>query len=161
MEYLSNQYDGILHTPDLSLVEEVNLQDGTEVVQVKSSRTLINEKYDRARANGQVISLGSTTTRSSIQSTFTSISSTVSAMRSKRTEREVTIKKNSAMISYEATRMVLTTNSDGLKVYVVAPGESSNSRKVKVSMHPFAQGKCVNQIIAIGRLLISTNIFLS
>lgn len=109
MEYLSKQYNGILHTPDLSLVEEeVNLEEniGTEVIpiKVKSSRTLINEKYDRARANNQVISLGSTTTRSSIQSTFNSISSTVSAMRSKPTERKVTIKETSVMISYEATR---------------------------------------------------------
>lgn len=147
MEYLSHRFNGTLHNPDLSMDEVIDTHNDEEVeivpMQVKSSRTIIREKYDKAKASGEVISLlGATTTRSSIQSTFNSISATVTAMRgSKRTEREVSIRENSAMISYEATRMVLSSDSSGVKIFNIAPGEAPNSRRIQLSMHPFAQGK--------------------
>jgi hypothetical protein len=131
MKYLSTRFDGTLHNPDMSLEGEDNDNDGIEVIpmEVKSNRTLLREKYEKAKANGQVISLTkATTTRSSIQSTFSSISATVTAMRAtSRTEREVVIKSNSAMIRYEATRMVLS-DLNGTKTFVIAPGETSNER---------------------------------
>jgi hypothetical protein len=132
MKYLSTHFEDTLHNPDLSLDGEESDDEGIGVIpmEVKSSRTILREKYHRAKANGQVISLtaGATTTRSSIQSTFSSISATVTAMRVKsRSEREVVIKSTSAMISYEATRMVLS-DANGHKSFVIAPGEASNER---------------------------------
>ena len=111
-------------------------------MKVKSQETLIREKYNRALASGNVHSIPSTTVRrsTSLRSTFSSISSTVSAMRhnsARLSERRVTLKDESVMITYNATRMVLVDSSESFKV---APGESSNERKVKVSLHPFAQG---------------------
>ena len=134
MEYLSKKYSGTLHNPNLSMEDEEDVDnDNMEVLpmEVKSSRTLLREKYDRAKESGQVISLlGATTTRtrSSIQSTFSSISATVTAMRgTKRAEREVIIKPSSAMITYLATRMILQDSKDS-KSFVIAPGEASNER---------------------------------
>jgi hypothetical protein len=130
MKYLSTRFDGTLHNPDMSLEGEDNDNDGIEVIpmEVKSNRTLLREKYEKAKANGQVISLTKVVPRSSIQSTFSSISATVTAMRAtSRTEREVVIKSNSAMIRYEATRMVLS-DLNGTKTFVIAPGETSNER---------------------------------
>lgn len=149
LEYLSSQYNGMLHNPDLSLDD-----NDLEVVpmQVKSSRTVMREKYEAAQAANEVISITGTTigTRSSIRSTFSSISATVTAMRgTKRTERSVIIVPDSAMISYDATRMTLTEDSNGDIVFATAPGETSNSRTVQLSMHPFAQGKESNIILMI------------
>ena len=118
-----------------------------EVVEmkVKSADTLIRERRERAQAAGNVVSLTSASTNAStsIRSTFSSISATVTAMRSSNKrleERKVTIKTESAMISYNATRMVLTTDSNGVDKFAVAPGEASNARTISVSMSPFAQG---------------------
>lgn len=110
-------------------------------MKVKSASTLIRERHERARAAGDIVSL-STTTASSIRSTFSSISATVTAMRSgtKLQERKVTIKSESVMITYEATRMVLTSDTNGVEKFTMAPGESANERKISVSMNPFAQG---------------------
>lgn len=136
MEYLSKKFSGTLHNPNLCLdddEEDDEDDDGIEVVplEVKSSRTLIREKYDRAKISGQVISLlaaTTTQTRSSIQSTFSSISATVAAMRgTNRAEREVVIKPTSAMITYQATRMILQDNAESIS-FVIAPGETSNER---------------------------------
>ena len=140
LEYLSKQYHGMLHNPDLSL-DDTDLE--VVPMKVKSDRTVIREKFAVAQAAGQVISLTGTTTgtRSSIQSTFSSISATVTAMRATtRTERSVLIQASSAMISYDATRMVLTQDAHGDIVFSIAQGETSNSRRVQLSMHPFAQG---------------------
>lgn len=147
MEYLSSRYKGTFHNPDLSLDDDnLSTDEGIEVIpmKVKSSRTLIREKYEHAKNAGQIISVGATTTRSSsIQSTFSSISATFTGMRSEKPrERDVIIRAESAMITYEATRMILTSDADGNKSFVVAPGETANERKIQVSMHPFAQGKC-------------------
>ena len=111
---------------------------------VKSQETLIRERHNRALAAGQVFSVANTTTSagSSMRSTFQSISSSVTAMRGggnrKLQERQgVMLKETSPMITYRATRMVW--NADNEK-FVVPSGETPNERKVKVSLHPFAQG---------------------
>ena len=44
------------------------------------------------------------------------------------------------MISYNATRMVLTSDINGVDKFTVAPGDRVNARKVSVSMNPFSQG---------------------
>lgn len=117
-----------------------------EVVEmkVKSAETLIRERRNKAKAAGQIISLtsASTTNASSIRSTFSSISATVTSMRSstKPQERKVAIKSESVMITYEATRMVLTTDNNGVDKFAIAPGEKANERRISVSMNPFAQG---------------------
>jgi len=81
---------------------------------------------------------------SSMRNTFRSISSSVTAMRggggtsSRLSERRgVVLQQNSAMITYDATRMVLDDTNDK---FVVPPNETSNGRRVKVSLNPFAQG---------------------
>ena len=84
----------------------------------------------------------SQTTSTSIQSTFDSISESVSVMRASgiRKERQVTVMANSPYVSFEATRMVLMKDSNGEKSFSIPAGEISNGRRVQVSMHPFAQG---------------------
>ena len=108
-------------------------EDGVIEMGVKSRETVIREKYNRALADGKVMSL---------VSTFNSISATVTSMRdgassSRRPkEREIEIRENSAMISYEAKRMVMV----GDDKFSVAAKEGPNGRRIAVSMHPFAQG---------------------
>ena len=122
--------------------------DEEEVIEmkVKSQDTVIRENFNRALATGNVYTIPSTTLAAgarrstSLRSTFSSISSSVTAMRNggaKLAERRVTLKDQSAMIAYKATRMVLDKASDGFKI---APGETSNGRKILVSLNPFAQG---------------------
>jgi len=103
---------------------------------------LLRDRHARAIAAGQVYSVLNTATSggSSMRSTFLSISSSVTAMRgsSKLQERQgVVFKDKSPMATYEATRMVLDDNQEKM---VVPANEKSNGRKVKVSLHPFAQG---------------------
>ena len=112
-------------------------------MRIKSSSTILREKYGAARDAGQVISLTSATTAksSSIRSTFDSISQSVTAMRNaKRQERAVIVQDTSPWISFDATKMVLMKDSAGNKHIGIPAGETPNSRKVQVSMHPFAQG---------------------
>ncbi|KAL3778288.1 hypothetical protein ACHAWO_006856 [Cyclotella atomus] len=109
MKYLSTHFEDTLHNPDLSLDGEESDDEGIGVIPME------------------------------VKSSRT-ILPTVTAMRAKsRSEREVVIKSTSAMISYEATRMVLS-DANGHKSFVIAPGEASNERKIQVYMHPFAQG---------------------
>ena len=127
---------------------ETKSEDADEVVElkVKSNNTVIAEKYAKAKAAGEVVSLTSATTSqttsTSIRSTFDSISESVSVMRSSgiRKERQVTVMANSPYVSFEATRMVLMKDSNGEKTFSIPAGETSNGRRVQVSMHPFAQG---------------------
>jgi len=161
LKYLAEHYNGTFHNPDLALDDvavapqpcapghstQDNDGDSEEEVlemKVKSAATLIRERRERARAAGDILSLTNTSTNaSSIRSTFSSISATVTAMRSgtkQLQERQVIIKSESAMISYESTRMVLITDANGIDKFTVAIGERANERKVSVSMHPFAQG---------------------
>lgn len=133
MDYLGKHFNGTVHSPNLSLDEA---EDDIKMVQVKSSRTLLREKYERAKDRGQVISLGATTTRTrstSMQSTFSSISASVTAMRTKagRSERIVTIRAKSPFIGYDATRMTLTKDGDGNTTFTSARGETSNARYVR------------------------------
>lgn len=145
----NSNYDAERKTDDYNAETKTD-----EVVELgaKSNSTVIAENYAKAKAAGQVISLTSATTSqttsTSIRSTFDSISDSVSVMRSstKRKEREVTVQENSAMITYMATRMVLTKDSNGEKTFTTVPGETPNSRAVQVSMHPFAQGKSTAQM---------------
>lgn len=111
-------------------------------MKVKSQATLIRERKQRARAAGEVVALTNTSTAaSSMRSTFSSISATVTAQRSgPLKERAVRIQQNSAMISYQATRLVLKTDGNGVDKFVIAQGESANARRISVSMNPFAQG---------------------
>jgi len=113
---------------------------------VKSQETVLQEKHNKALAAGQVYSVMNTTTAndggsSSMRTTFRSISSSVTAMRggcSRLLERQgVIIKQESLMISYDATRMIMDKKNEKI---LVPPGETPNERKVKVSLHPFAQG---------------------
>ena len=114
---------------------------------VKSRNTLIREKFNRARAAGNIVSLTNTTTSerssSSMRSTFQSISSVVTAMRQGGTrrlqERRVVLVQNSPMMEFLATRMVLVLDAEREKI-AVASGEQADGRRVRVSMHPFAQG---------------------
>jgi len=153
--YLASRYNGTFHNPVLMLdsvvgalpqSEEIESDDSDDVqiMQVKSQATVLRERRQAARAAGEIVSLTKTMTQTStIRSTFSSISATVTAMRSTKTklqERAVTIKSESAMIGYEATRMVLTSDASGVRKFTVAPGESANERRIKVSMCPFAQG---------------------
>lgn len=113
-------------------------------MKVKSSSTIIREKYENARAAGKIISLTASTSMqsSSIRSTFDSISDSVTAMRTaRRQERPVIVQADSAMISYEATRMVLVKGASGNKTFAISSGETPNGRRVQISMHPFAQGE--------------------
>jgi hypothetical protein len=169
MEYLAKRYEGTLHNPDLTLDEDDTItravprqalthiiaapppdsstntdQDDVIEIKSKSSSTIIREKYENARAAGKIISLtGSTSTQSSsIRSTFDSISDSVTAMRTaRRQERAVIVQEDSAMISYEATRMVLVKDTNGNKTFSISSGEAPNGRRVQISMHPFAQGE--------------------
>ena len=114
-----------------------------EIVKVKSQATVVREQHQRAKIADKVVSLTHMSTKtSSIRSTFSSISATVTAMRSdyKLQERAVTIKRESAMISCQATRMILSSDSSGVDKLTVAPGENANERRIKVSINPFAQG---------------------
>jgi len=113
-------------------------------MKVKSHDTLIREKYNAAVRAGNVHSLTSTTTAvpesSSMRSTFSSISSSITAMRSgngRLQERRVMLAAQSAMISYDATLMVLDAGHDKFKN---AKGENNSQRNIQLSMHPFAQG---------------------
>ena len=161
LDYLAKRYNGTLHSPDLTLDDDVFVpqvaptwqreadHSGTEdeviEIKVKSEETLINEQYKRAQIAGNVVSLTSmTTSASSIRSTFNSISATVTALRhgpsSKLQERNVSVKSESPMISYKATRMILTSDSNGTDKFSIARNEGANGRKIDVSIHPFAQG---------------------
>ncbi|KAL7534245.1 hypothetical protein ACHAXR_006685 [Thalassiosira sp. AJA248-18] len=152
LTYLASRYNGTFHNPDLALDDSTNVlivptstatdNNGCEndilEVQVKSATIVRRERYDGARGSNEVISL---TNATSLGSTFSSISATVTAMRSgtKLLERQVIIKKESVMISYKATRMVLVTDN-GIDKCIVAPGEGANERRIELSMNPFAQG---------------------
>lgn len=142
---VASNYDAVTK-PD---VYDAETKDDDDIVElkIKSNNTVIAENYAQAKAAGQVISLTSgtysQTTVTSIRSTFDSVSDSLTAMRSsvKRKEREVTVQASSLMVSFDATRMVLTRDSNGEKIFVTAPGEVPDGRRVQVSMHPFAQGK--------------------
>ena len=114
-------------------------RDSVLEVRVRSQDTRLRENYQQALVQGKVISLTSATRNSSMRSTFQSISSSVTALRTGTNlkERHVKIEEQSTMIQFPATRMVL--NADFDKVNVAA-GETSNGRIVQVSVHPFAQG---------------------
>jgi hypothetical protein len=121
------------------------IADEVVALKVKSNNTVIAENYAKAKAAGQVISLTSATTQTtstSIRSTFDSISESVSVMRSsaRRKEREVNVQATSDWVTYDATRLVMTKDANGDKVFSVPPSETANGRRVQVSMHPFAQG---------------------
>lgn len=157
LKYFSQKFGGDLHTPALTMDDPPPLQNAASVIviddeddegdeilemQVKSNTTLLQERYKRAVASGNVHSIQSTAVSSSMRSTFQSISSTVTSMRnsSARVERQIVLedpRRLSPMIKYEATLMVL--DKDHEK-FVMASGERSNGRIVKIAMHPFAQG---------------------
>ena len=100
--------------------------DEVEVVNVRSADTVRRER----RKASDIVSLTNGST--SIRSTFSSISATVTALRSgtKLQERKVAIKAESVMITYEATRMQLTTDINGVDKFSLAPGEKPNERKI-------------------------------
>lgn len=162
LTYLSRRFKATFHQPELSMNDESiplpvsigttnsdhddnnNNNDEILEVMVKSEATLIREGYNRAKAAGAVLSLTNTTTSngSSMRSTFQSISSSVTAMRtshtsSKRSERQICLSNNSVMIAYKATRMVLDVKTGKIRA---PPGEKTNDREVRVSLNPFAQG---------------------
>ena len=150
LKYLARRYNGTFHNPDLTLDDDTAAQrphgrntnnhaddDEVQVVNVRSADTVRRERRI------DVVSLTQATNGStSIRSTFSSISATVTALRSgtKLQERKVAIKAESVMITYEATRMHLTTDINGVDKFSLAPGEKPNERKITVSMNPFAQG---------------------
>ena len=158
LKYLAERYKGNFHEPDLDMNDDLVVNETVipnaggvtgsdndeEVVElvVKSQDTLLRERHARAIADGQVCSVLNTTTAggSSMRSTFRSISSSVTAMRgaSRLQERQgVVFKASSAMVAYNATRMVLDNRTER---FSVPSNEKLNGRQVKVSLHPFAQG---------------------
>ena len=121
-------------------------------MKVKSRETVIREKFNRAKASGNVHSIHDTATAaassSSIRATFRSISSIVTSMRDHKSsdsapcrERQVVLEdgrgKLSPMMKFEATWMELDNKHKG---FVVSAHEKINGRLVKIAMHPFAQG---------------------
>ena len=147
MRYLADRYNGTFHNPHLAL-DEHSVDAGSDeeeevvMVQVKSAATIYREGFARARDAGEVLSLTSMTAQTSIRSSFNSISATVTSFRSgqNRQERRVTVASSSALVSHEATRMVLVTDSCGNDKFVLAPGERPNERRIKLSLNPFSQG---------------------
>ena len=106
---------------------------------------MIRQQSQKAKASGEIISLTNVATEAStMRSTFSSISATVTAMRSsgaKPQERAVTVRATSAMIGFSATKMVINTDDNtGVDKIMMAEREVANGRKVKVSINPFAQG---------------------
>lgn len=155
MEYLSHRYGGELHTPALSMggvpgstpidvgfYENDNIDEEDEIIEmkVKSQESVLRGRFNRAVASGHFHSIHSTAPSSTMRSTFQSISSTVSSIRNQLPERQVVLEapeRPSPMIKYEATRMFL---DNAHEKFVVASGEKSNERLVKISLRPFAQG---------------------
>lgn len=120
--------------------------DILEVV-VKSQETMLREKFSRAKAAGNIFTVGTTMAATAqattMRSTFQSISSAVTAMRngtsSALQERQgIVLASNSAMVPFDATRMIL--DAAGQGKISVAPGEQPNGRKVRLAIKPFAQG---------------------
>lgn len=140
-DYDSDYVDSDEEDQPVAMKANAKGDDTVLEVRVRSQDTRLRENYQQAVARGQVISLTSVTARrnTSMRSTFQSISSSVTAMRtgSSLQERQVKIQEQSTMVQFPATRMVL--NADFDKVNN-APGETSNGRIVQVSVHPFAQG---------------------
>lgn len=149
IEINDNNIESNNHTEDDESDDE-SYDDGVEIIEMieKSNETLIREKFNRAKAAGQVVSImnttaANTTASTSMRSTFQTISSSVTAMRGGSNTRQleerkgVVIKETSPMISYDATLMVL---NEETEKFVVPPNETPNSRRVKVSLYPFAQG---------------------
>lgn len=129
---------------DIDNDNDTDDDDIVEVIQVKSQTALNNERHSRALTAGAVCSLKNNTTIEgpSMRSTFESISSSVTAMRNARYKRYcerqgVTLKDESPLIQYQATRMLL---DDEREKVIVKPGEKPNGRKVRISLYPFAQG---------------------
>jgi len=114
--------------------------DDVQLVAFKSADTARRERFEVAASAGQVISVGSTTMRS----TFRAISTSLTSMRSsdaRHAERNVTLESASGGPSVQsefmATRMVLDAPQSKFEV---PPGEKPNERRVCISAQPFAQG---------------------
>ena len=153
---MANRYNGTFHAPDLSLENDTSKSDegnkspilpvgddgdSLQIVNVKSQTTILRERFNNAKASGQVISLVGTTT---MKDTFQRISSAITSLRTGskivKVERQIVLEENekqSSLHAFNATRMVLDSTSGKISV---VNGEKSNSRCIKIAQQPFAQG---------------------
>jgi len=157
LEKLASEFDGTFHMSDLNVCAIVPepttsetlavickpLDKDVEIIGHKSAETQQCDRHNAAIAAGNIIEL-----TSSMQSTFRTISTTLSTMRTSAAgesnrlqERGVVLESVSGLesnkVKFEATRMVLHPSE---QKFVVPEDETSNGRIVSISTQPFAQG---------------------